>query len=504
MADQKEQERSSIDELRTAIVRVAVNVGVYTHGVDYLLDNDFPPHIVEQFIEKQHEALVQATAQQLGMKDDTQLRSPETRTEEQQEAMIRISGAAQVQRLEKYLQSVYVHAIRCVEKTAWAYLGIVDPPDEEHEELISALLVIDQAFFAAHKELSPLEAGPLSPEHVAELEQQTKEFLDHQQRTGKPYTDAVWDYLSKTPHKFTEITRADKFSLPLAKAWRMENTISMSAPYAQPVNVGGRTARTRVNIDCTISDGNGNPLRIDDLMKGVQRAVGNLIDEHNGVLPITVSPQQIYRAYARLDYKTNVTAAQAAEIEAAMDALMDSNSSIDFKRQLEQHRNMKQQPDYDYQGPTAGGLKGHLITAEKGYAVNKNGSRDVSYTIYNYPVFYRYSHIIGQMAEVPNVLLTGQKASVRTGKKAGMQSNARNIAMRENVLTRIYRMGKKQTVIRVDDVASDCGFELTAKTRRTLLDNMALYLEELKERRTVKGYTIKKEGKKIAGYEVTP
>lgn len=503
MADQKEQERSSIDELRTAIVRVAVNVGVYTHGVDYLLDNDFPPHIVEQFMEKQHEALVQATAQQLGMKDDTQLRSPETRTEEQQEAMIRISGAAQVQRLEKYLQSVYVHAIRCVEKTAWTYLDIVDPPDEEHEELISALLVIDQAFFAAHKELSPLEAGPLSPEHVAELEQQTKEFLDHQQRTGKPYTDAVWDYLSKTPHKFTEITRADKFSLPLAKAWRMENTIAMAAPFVQPVNVGGRTESAQLFIKCTISDRDGNPLRIDDLMKGVQRAVGNLIDEHHGVLPITVSPQQIYRAFARLPHDANVTTVQAAEMEAAMDELMFCPSSIDFQEQLARHRHIKQQSDYDYKGINAGGLQGNLITAEKGYAMTRNGTREVAYTIYNYPVFYRYSHIIGQIAEVPNVLITGQKASVRTGKKAGMQSNARNIAMRENVLTRVYRMEKK-SVIRVDDVASDCGFELTAKTRRTLLDNMALYLEELKKQGTVKGYTIKKEGKKIAGYEVTP
>lgn len=70
--------------------------------------------------------------------------------------------------------------------------------------------------------------------------------------------------------------------------------------------MGKKTSSGAVIISAAISGKNGEPLTITELEKGVQRAIGNLIAEAGGILPITVSPQQIYRAFARLSPEATV------------------------------------------------------------------------------------------------------------------------------------------------------------------------------------------------------
>ena len=58
-------------------------------------------------------------------------------------------------------------------------------------------------------------------------------------------------------------------------------------------------------------------------------------------------------------------------------------------------------------------------------------------------------------------------------------------------------------VIKVEDVAADCGIALTAQTDRTLRKNIGLYLEELRKEGQLKKFEEAKEGRKIIGFKIT-
>lgn len=200
-----------------------------------------------------------------------------------------------------------------------------------------------------------------------------------------------------------------------------------------------------------------------------------------------------------------------------MDKLMFYPSSLNFKTQLERHRNIKEQNDYDYQEEGSGKIKRNLIPAQKlENAVYRGINLLVAYEIYDYPSFYQYSHIIGQMAKIPNKLLAGhEKPAIKTDKTPSLQGNARNIAVKENVLGRILRMNQEKEearkkgktefskTLRIDEVAADCGIELTDKTRRTLLKNIGLYLEDLRQDGRIEKAIEEKESRKIIGFTIS-
>jgi len=316
--------------------------------------------------------------------------------------------------------------------------------------------------------------------------------------------------LSEERGLITEISQSDFFGLPVSKAWRKQTDIARSGAAGYDLNVGNKTRAGELFIEATISDKDGNPLEIDELEKQVQRAIGNLVDEARR-LPIAVTPRQIYRAYARLPADATVTEQQAAEMEAAMDKLLTAPGTINYKNQLEKHKRIKQQADYDYSSPKAGYESGALITGSKKALQAHDGTWTKGYIIYEYPMFYKYSHVIGQIARVPNRFLLGAgKPAIKTDKTDGVKGTARNIAVKTEVLTRLLRMqeckdSKKSyvSIIRIDEVAADCGIELTERTRRTLLKNIGLYLEELRKEAQLKKFEEAKEGRKIIGFKIT-
>ena len=105
---------------------------------------------------------------------------------------------------------------------------------------------------------------------------------------------------------------------------------------------------------------------------------------------------------------------------------------------------------------------------------------------------YRYSHVVGQMAQVKRSLLTGgEKPAIKTDNKAAAQGNSRDVSMRHNVLTRIERMKKDDKGSRkilLSEVAEDLYVTLTRQTERTLIKNLEQYLGELQEQGEIKDY----------------
>ena len=541
------------EELRKAIGTIELDLGLMAHGIDYLIDNGAPERFIEKYTRSYDKALARKAAELLHL-EESALADPATRTEEQKRLMLELAGAHQSEQIHRYLQSDFVKTQVVIDNKALSILqrqrygepkkaeptedekklaegspeleaaleqkteplprfGFDDLPGDEGTELQEALRLLNLSFYASHPEFKPKEAGFIGEPELALVQAATEAYLAFHQASGKPYSESIWDYFKPEERRqITEISQSDFFNEPTSKAWRMQNAIALSGAAGFDLNVGKKTEAGKVIIEASISDLQGNPVNIDDMLKGVQRAIGNLIDRNGGIRPIVVTPAQIYRAYAGLPVDSFVSPAQEADMEAAMDKLMFYPSSLNFKTQLERHKHIKQQDDYDYQEEGSGKIKRNLVPAQKlENAVYRGINLPVAYEIYDYPSFYQYSHIIGQMARVPNRLLAGAaKPAIKADKTPGLQGSARNIAVKENILGRILRMEEREehkkaftNVIKVEDVAADCGIELTDKTRRTLLKNIGLYLEELRQEGKIKKAVEKKEARKIIGFTIS-
>lgn len=506
------------EEIMHDIDLLGVRMGLFSHGVDFLIDNGFPGEVWRQYEEMRVEALAKLAARVMGLEDYRPLIRAETRTPEQNAVMLQLAGREQTVRFNHYQKSAYFAALGLVIDAMAEALevdsrGLSDLP--EWEDISDACAYLNRYYFAIHKEINPAgEAAELPGEAQEEIRAIVGRVVAYRNEHGGGYYKSIAPSLRLTKasaERLSEITQQGYFDLPISKAWRAQPDIAREGAAGRELNVGKKTSSGAVIVAAAISGKNGEPLAITELEKGVQRAIGNLITEAGGTLPIIVSPQQIYRAFARLSPDATVTQQQADEIEKIMDALMYAESSLDFKAQLEKHKRIKQQPDYDYQSERSGRLSGPLVPAQKlEGATARDGSRVVAYKVLAWPVFYQYSHIIGQMARIPNNLLAGrEKKPTKESGRAEAQGTARNIAIRQNILSRIERMierqqGKKAytNLIRCSEVAEDCGVVLSRQTERTLLKNMGLYLEELKEQGKISSYSEAKEGRKITGYTV--
>lgn len=510
---------AAAESLEREINLIGIKMGVFGKGGDFFLDNGFPIELWEKYEETRRKALAKATAKALHLEDETPLMYAATRTEEQERVMLEISGREQVSRMKRYLKSYYFISLGVFIDAFAEALNVAREEIYNHAEwddISDAAAYLNRYFYALHKEINPADEAALTDKQRGEIAGIVRALIAYKQEKGGGYFENIASCfrLKGQAEKITEITQADFFGLPLSKIWSNQGIISAEGAEGREINVGKKTSSGAVIVKASISGKDGEPLNIDEVQKGVQRAIGNLVYEAGGktALPIIVTPQQIYRAFARLPRETTVTDAQAEEMEKAMDVLMYAPVNLNFTAQLERHKHIKQVPDYDYQGEQAGKLGGTLIPAQKLEAENRNGLRNVAYKIYDVPVLYMYSRAINQLAWVPNTLLTGAgKAPVKAAKKAEAQGTARGVAVKENVLSRVYRMIERQKrkeiftpTIKVDDVAEDCGIILTEKTRRTLRKNIGLYLEELKAQKKIKGYEETKSGRGIVGYTVIP
>ena len=501
---------------------LARRMGIYSEGVDYLIENGAPDKFIMFFSEMMDSAAAETVAKMLDLtgSERARLMERELRTDDEKKLVQEVALRASAQRLDKYIKSNYTHSLGIIADAASETLGIerdtINTNNPEMESLITALNMLNRYFYVKlHPELNPLEAQSLSEAEEGDLIKLTHDYIAFHKAQSKPPADSVIDFVAPAMGDISELTsQSDTVFLPLALAFRDQTNIGKRGAEGALVNVGKPTDAGTVNIEVYISDKDGKPLSIDAVMKGVQSAIGQLIDENGRRLPLIVTPQQVYRAYARLPNDSKVTAQQAAEMERAMDALMFSPSRVDFTAQLEKHKKIKHQSDYDYSGKDAGRLTGNLIPMTKGEGTNRQGERHVAYKIYDYPVLYRYSHIVGQIAQVPNKLITGgDKGAIKDKKTAEAQRNALNIGMRKVVMTRItlWRSRIKQhrganTALLIQEIADDCGLQLTEKTERTLRKNVQLYLDELKAQGTrnggIKNYIPQKDGRRVVGFYV--
>lgn len=512
------QSSNVMEEMLREMDALAVRMGILSGGVDYLIESGAPDEVVVAYMKRMDATVAEEAARQLNLSeaDRERIKAPAERTAEERLLIDTITLKYYSNRIGTYIKSNYLRSIGIIAQAASEALGIeyeeIDPRNPDKAPLIEALNMLNRYFYIGmHKELNPLDEKSLGEAEVEELRKLAQDYISFHKRQDKAPAESVVDFISPIIGDIIGLTsQSDMTFLPISLVFRDQKNIAKRGAEGALENVGKRTDAGTVNVEAYISDKDGKPLNIDAVMQGVQAAIGQLIDENGRVLPIIVTPQQVYRAYARLPNDAVVTKQQAAEMERAIDSLMFSPSRLDFRAQLEKHKHIKHQADYDYKGKDAGRLTGNLITAEKGEATNRLGERQVAYKIYSVPVLYRYSHIVGQIAQVPNKFLTGEsKDAIKDKKAAEAQRNALNVGMRRVVLSRItYWRGQLRrhqainSALRIQEIADDCNIELTKKVEETLRKNIRQYLDELQSQRAIKKYQAQKDGRHVIGFYI--
>ena len=167
-----------------------------------------------------------------------------------------------------------------------------------------------------------------------------------------------------------------------------------------------------------------------------------------------------------------------------------------------------------------------MIPAQKVKATY-NGATVTAYKIYDMPLFYKYSHAVGQIAQVDRKLLSDiskARKSVGEGKRrrseaekstGGVYGGTRVVNLRRYILTSIEDMkriakkikgrplGAGVRTILYADIADKCGYDITsAQTIRTLRSNVDGYLAELVSSGHISKYEIARDKQKYVGVRI--
>lgn len=321
--------------------------------------------------------------------------------------------------------------------------------------------------------------------------------------------------------KLSFIRKSNHATMSTSKPSKKMTDIAL-IPGGTPVDVGG-TGKYRAEIFARIGDDESKPYSPSHVHRHLQDVIGQL-GEENGY-PLTLTPAQIYRAFAGLDRDTHVYPEQENEIIKAMDAMIFTPANIDFTEQVEKHKGVKERDEtFDY---TKAKLSGHLITGEKG-SIKRGEISHTAYTIYSPPIFFRYSKAVGQLKQVDIRLLSGvtrknfSKAERESGaaphrSKTSASGGTRNTLIRRYLADRVTDMEKKYKAYRkkgeempvherkiaFTSIANESDTILTPKTIRTIRDTTDRILNDFVSLKQIKGFELYKVGSRYMGVTIS-
>ena len=319
----------------------------------------------------------------------------------------------------------------------------------------------------------------------------------------------------------TQTQLRTSLSLPISKVWRQQQDIAR-ADKGRTINVNPRNKEACI-VKASISTKDHKKLVMPGLYKVIQTAIGNIMEDNPHIRPIVITPAQICKQIRLQDTKGTVSKAEEEAIIEAMDTMMETSAIIDYSAQLQEHKKLNKQADYDYSEKNAhlGRETGALIIGKKiepgedtQFAVWNGEPIKCAYVIYEPPAFYRYSHVVGQIVQVEAGLITTAKANkLPPAKKPAIKGDLESTTMQYEILEQIKymqtqaRYSKYNKRIVVDDILQavyEKPEALTAAQRRTALKNIVAYLDLLVSRGDqITGYTeIRGPKNKIIGYNI--
>jgi len=302
--------------------------------------------------------------------------------------------------------------------------GITDIPQELSEQEKQRYLGYMSRFLAqARAQSLNLYGDTFDPEYVY----QVLELLDNSGILNDLLPGDVERTLlmGSADHKLTPVPRSPTAYMPVSKVARKQ---LLASTEALSVDVGGGAL---VESQIWVDEGT----TLDEFDIEIQNTIGEMI-QNNRDRVLTATPAQIFRECAALMDKEKVSPDMEDQVMGAVDKMLSARAVIDFSSQAQKHKRVKRQRGVDYDSVR---IEGHLIEGRK-LIVNAGGYAKTAYRFYDKPMYYAYSHAMGQIATVNKKLLNTSAG----GDSSKSRKNTRDFVLLKRALAREVERMKKE------------------------------------------------------------
>lgn len=477
-------------------------------------------------------SLVKEVADQTGA-DPAQIADKDTRTAEQQQALLEASARRQIARMDKFFESDYMKVVRALDEVDSLFDEPADP------DVIGVKESFILYYFTTRPDIRPSEAGQFTQADKEKLIEQYKRFeafivkyFDGVERANAArdgeWTAALEAFISaENPTDAQEIIEhltsvlPEKYVVPNNK---LANTMTRGIIDIGRITLeeSSRGAKKLVETTCILTyEGDNVHLSgrqpFTEYDRNVYNAVSSLYVY--GDQSHVVTPAMVYRAMTGLTDSEKPTAGQLAAVTRSLDKMRFIRARIDCTEELKARRitlNSKQ--------INGGEIDTYLLTAEA-IKVQAGGQTVRAYRIIKTPILYEYAAAVKQVLTLPASVLDVKEISELTvdgAKKltigARLPNTESRILIKGYLIRRIEGMkgknGLSNPVISLYDYERDGethqglysiagkadAKDLEAKRIRTDVEKMLAYWQATGY---IKAFEARTQRRKITGYKIT-
>ena len=488
--------------------------------------------ILDRYERGHFASLVKEVADQTGA-DPAQIADKDTRTAEQQQALLEASARRQIARMDKFFESDYMKVVRALDEVDSLFDEPADP------DVIGVKESFILYYFTTRPDIRPSEAGQFTQADKEKLIEQYKRFeafivkyFDGVERANAArdgeWTAALEAFIAaENPADAQEIIEhltsvlPEKYVVPNNK---LANTMTRGIIDIGRITLeeSRRGAKKLVETTCILTyEGDNVHLSgrqpFTEYDRNVYNAVSSLYVY--GDQSHVVTPAMVYRAMTGLTDSEKPTAGQLAAVTRSLDKMRFIRARIDCTEELKMRRitlNSKQ--------INGGEIDTYLLTADA-IKVQAGGQTVRAYRIIKTPILYEYAAAVKQVLTLPASVLDVKEISEMTvdgAKKltigARLPNTESRILIKGYLIRRIEGMkgknGLSNPVISLYDYQRDGethqglysiagkadAKDLEAKRIRTDVEKMLAYWQATGY---IKAFEAQTQRRKITGYKIT-
>lgn len=488
--------------------------------------------ILDRYERGHFASLVKEVADQTGA-DPAQIADKDTRTAEQQQALLEASARRQIARMDKFFESDYMKVVRALDEVDSLFEEPADP------DVIGVKESFILYYFTTRPDIRPSEAGQFTQADKEALIAQYKRFeafivkyfygveRANAARDGE-WTAALEAFIAdENPADAQEIIEhltsvlPEKYVVPNNK---LANTMTRGIIDIGRITLeeSRRGAKKLVETTCILTyEGDNVHLSgrqpFTEYDRNVYNAVSSLYVY--GDQSHVVTPAMVYRAMTGLTDSEKPTAGQLAAVTRSLDKMRFIRARIDCTEELKMRRitlNSKQ--------INGGEIDTYLLTADA-IKVQAGGQTVRAYRIIKTPILYEYAAAVKQVLTLPASVLDVKEISEMTvdgAKKltigARLPNTESRILIKGYLIRRIEGMkgknGLNNPVIALYDYQRDgethqglysiAGNPDPTRTEANRIrDNAEKMLAYWAATGYIKSFEAQTERKKITGYKIT-
>lgn len=374
--------------------------------------------ILDRYERGHFASLVKEVADQTGA-DPAQIADKDTRTAEQQQALLEASARRQIARMDKFFESDYMKVVRALDEVDSLFDEPADP------DVIGVKESFILYYFTTRPDIRPSEAGQFTQADKEALIAQYKRFeafivkyFDGVERANAArdgeWTAALEAFIAaENPADAQEIIEhltsvlPEKYVVPNNK---LANTMTRGIIDIGRITLeeSRRGAKKLVETTCILTyEGDNVHLSgrqpFTEYDRNVYNAVSSLYVY--GDQSHVVTPAMVYRAMTGLTDSEKPTAGQLAAVTRSLDKMRFIRARIDCTEELKMRRitlNSKQ--------INGGEIDTYLLTADA-IKVQAGGQTVRAYRIINTPILYEYAAAVKQVLTLPASVLDVKEIS---------------------------------------------------------------------------------------------